>query len=559
MASSVALTLLTAALAGRASARTLHKTPTPQMGWNSYNYYNCYPSEAIIKDNAHALVDTGLAEAGYTTVTTDCGWPARDRDADGRLVWNPDLFPSGGGKELGDYIHDLGLKYGVYSGGGYFQCGSTDQPASLNHEETDAKSFAEWGADSLKYDNCYAVSRDVMVDFYHPDAVSPDRFETMANALNKTDRDILYQVCQWGTGTDLGIWAPKIGGNSWRISNDIYNGWRSIWRIANQVVPFYKHTGPGAFPDMDMLIIGLNALSIEEEKFHMGMWAINKSPLTLGAPAIPALVPDSAHAILTNREVIALNQDPLARQAELVRRYTEEEWDVWAGELSGARLVVGLANWRNDSRPVRLDLADVLGVRSAAAARDVWAAADLGPVSGAYETTLAGHELKLLVLSDIVAAPKLADASTGHYYAAGAASDAVLSGSAAKVACADGQCLPSGIKVGNIGAGAAVRFDEVAVASGGAKLLGVDFINYDVALDSAWGFGSNTRNLTVSVNGGAAKRWAFPISGGNWFETGRLLVEVGGFRANASNTVEFRSFGDAWAPDLVGFEVFERR
>ncbi|OLN92773.1 Alpha-galactosidase D [Colletotrichum chlorophyti] len=544
----VALMLL-AALTGQASAKT-HKTPTPQMGWNSYNYYNCYPNETLIKENAHALVDTGLAEAGYITVTTDCGWPAKDRAADGQLVWNPELFPSGGGKELGDYIHNLGLKFGVYSGGGYYQCGSTDQPASLDHEFTDAKSFADWGADSLKYDNCYSVDPKVMVDFYSEGAISPDRFVTMAEALNTTDRDILYQVCQWGTGTDLGIWVPKIG-NSWRISNDIYNGWRSIWRITNQVVPFYKYTGPGAFPDMDMLIIGLNALSIEEEKFHMGMWAINKSPLTLGAPAIPALVPESAHAIVTNKEVIALNQDPLAKQAELVRRYTEEEWDVWAGELSGSRLVVGLANWKNDSQAVSVDLASVLGIK-AANARDVWAAEDIGSFSGTYETTLNGHELKLLVLSDISKSEPFY-APTGYY----TASDAKLSGSASKVDCAEGQCLPSSTKVGNIGLGASVKFEGVAAKSEGKKLLGVDFINYDVALDSAWDFGSNTRNLTVSVNGAAAKRWAFPISGGNWFDTGRLLVEVDGFKGDSSNTVEFKSFGSAWAPDLVGFEVYE--
>ncbi|GJC84379.1 alpha-galactosidase D [Colletotrichum liriopes] len=559
---SAAFTLLTV-LASRASAKT-YKTPTPQMGWNSYNYYNCYANETVIKANAHAVVDTGLAEAGYTTITTDCGWPAKERAADGQLVWNPELFPSGGGKELGDYIHNLGLKFGVYSGGGYFQCGSTDQPASLmkekivrstnrrtDHEFTDAKSFAEWGADSLKYDNCYAVEPDVMVDYVHPEAVSPDRFETMADALNTTDRDILYQVCQWGTGTDLGIWAPKIGGNSWRISNDIYNGWRSIWRITNQVVPFYKHTGPGAFPDMDMLLIGLNALSDEEEKFHMGMWAINKSPLTLGSPAIPGLVPESSHAILVNKEVIALNQDSLAKQTELVRRYTEEEWDVWAGELSGSRLVVGLANWKNDSQPVSVDLAAVLGINSAKA-RDVWAASDIGSISGTYETTLNGHELKLLVLSDL-SESEAVHASAGYY----TATDATLTGSASKVTCADGQCLPSATKVGNIGSGAAVKFEGIAAKSEGKKLLGVDFINYEVALDSAWEFGSNTRNLTISVNGGSAKRWAFPISGGNWFETGRLLVEVDGFKGNASNTVEFTSFGSAWAPDLVGFEVFE--
>ncbi|WYZ43886.1 hypothetical protein EsH8_VII_000322 [Colletotrichum jinshuiense] len=545
---SVAFTLL-AALAGQASAKT-HKTPTPQMGWNSYNYYNCYPNETLIKENAHALVDTGLAEAGYTTVTTDCGWPAKERAADGQLVWNPELFPSGGGKELGDYIHNLGLKFGVYSGGGYYQCGSTDQPASLDHEFTDAKSFADWGADSLKYDNCYAVEPDVMVDYVSEEAVSPDRFVTMADALNTTDRDILYQVCQWGTGTDLGIWVPKIG-NSWRISNDIYNGWRSIWRITNQVVPFYKYTGPGAFPDMDMLLIGLNALSLEEEKFHMGMWAINKSPLTLGAPAIPGLVAESAHAILTNKEVIAINQDSLAKQTQLVRRHTEEEWDVWAGELSGSRLVVGLANWKNDSQAVSIDLASVLGITSANA-RDVWAANDIGSISGTYETTLSGHELKLLVLSDLSKSDPVY-ASAGYY----TATDAALSGSASKVTCGEGQCLPGSTKVGNIGSGAAVKFDGVKVKSEGKKLLGVDFINYEVALDSAWQFGSNTRNLTIAVNGGAAKRWAFPISGGNWFDTGRLLVEVDGFKANTSNTVEFKSFGSAWAPDLVGFEIFE--
>ncbi|KAI8208420.1 Alpha-galactosidase D [Colletotrichum sp. SAR 10_76] len=546
---SVAFTLLTA-LASRASAKTV-KTPTPQMGWNSYNYYNCYPNETIIKENAHAVVDTGLAEAGYSTVTTDCGWPAKDRDANGELVWNPALFPSGGAKELGDYLHNLGLKFGVYSGGGYFQCGSTDQPASLDHEFTDAKSFAAWGADILKYDNCYPIDPTVMVDYVSEEAISPDRFVTMAEAMNTTDRDMVYQVCQWGTGTDLGVWVPKIG-NSWRISNDIYNSWRSIWRITNQVVPFYKYTGPGAFPDMDMLIVGLNALSVEEERFHMGMWSINKSPLTLGAPAIPALVPEHTLSIVANKEVIAINQDPLAKQAQLVRRFTEEEWDVWAGELSGDRLVVGIANWKNDSQAVSFDVADVLGLASANA-RDVWAASDVGSISGTYETTLVGHELRLLVLSDLSRAEPV-HSSTGYYTAT---TNGTLSGSAAAVACGSGGCLPSGSKVGNIGSGAAVKFEGVEAKSEGKKLLGVDFINYDVALDTAWGFGANVRNMTVSVNGGTAKRWAFPISGGNWFDTGRLLVEVDGFKGDSSNTVEFKNVGSEWAPDLVGFEVFE--
>jgi len=226
------------------------------MGWNSYNYYSCNPSEEIITSNARGLVDLGLAALGYDHVTTDCGWMVKDRDSKGRLQWNKDLFPSGGGKALGDYLHGLGLKFGLYSGAGYYQCGSTDLPASLGHEEIDAESFAEWGGDSLKYDNCFAVSPNTAVDYQSPVAISPTRHQKMAAVLDSVDRDIAYFICQWGIGTKLGEWAPPIG-NIYRISNDIYDSWRSIWRITNQVVPFYRSTTIGAYPDMDMLIVGL--------------------------------------------------------------------------------------------------------------------------------------------------------------------------------------------------------------------------------------------------------------------------------------------------------------
>lgn len=142
---------LTTLLLGVAAVEaTLYKESTPPMGWNSYNYYSCNPSEEIIKTNAQGLIDLGLVDVGYKTVTTDCGWMNRDRDEEGRLVWNTTLFPSGGGSELGEFLHGLGLQYGLYSGSGYFQCGSTDLPASLGYEDIDAQSFAEWGGDSLK-------------------------------------------------------------------------------------------------------------------------------------------------------------------------------------------------------------------------------------------------------------------------------------------------------------------------------------------------------------------------------------------------------------------------
>ncbi|ROW05659.1 hypothetical protein VSDG_00674 [Cytospora chrysosperma] len=511
-----------------------------------------------MKENAAGLVNLGFQEAGYNYITTDCGWNANYRDSSGQLVWNSTIFPSGG-LALGDYIHSLDLKFGVYSGAGHFQCGSTDQPASLGHETTDAGTFTVWGADSLKYDNCYANSTDEAADYSNVVTQSPTRFETMASALDDTSRDIVYQICQWGVGTDIGTWASEIG-NSWRISNDIYNAWRSIWRITNQVVPYFKHTGVGAYADMDMLIVGLNALSLEEERFHFGMWAINKSPLTIGAPMDTSITPAASLEILKNSEVIALNQDPLGKQAQLIRRYTTEQYDVWAGELSGSRMILGLSNWYNDSQSVTISLPADLGIASATA-RDVWAAEDLGTLNSTYKTTLSGHELRLIILSDIVNATSGIQQSIGYYTAS---TDANLSGAATVVTCSSGACLPAGSKVGNIGQGesaASVTFSGVAATSAGTKLLGVDFINYDVALATAWGLGDNTRNMTIAVNVPASNgtRFAFPMSGGNWYDTGRLYVYVDGFIAGDGNEVVFTAFGDeeTWAPDLVGFEVFE--
>ncbi|XDG01476.1 hypothetical protein ABKA04_001091 [Annulohypoxylon sp. FPYF3050] len=540
--------IISVLLLGASVEAVLYKSKTPPMGWNSYNYYGCNPTEDIMHTNAQGLVDLGLADVGYEYVTTDCGWMAADRDSENRLQWNTDLFPSGG-QALGDFIHGLGLKFGLYSGAGYYQCGSTDLPASLGYEEIDAQTFANWSGDSLKYDNCFASSKTVAADYTSAVSTSPARHEKMAAILDEVDRDIAYFICQWGVGQDLGEWAPPIS-NVYRISNDIYNAWRSVWRITNQVVPYYKSTVVGAFPDMDMLIVGLNALSLQEEKFHFSMWAINKSPLNIGAPASTKLTPAASLAVLSNKEVIAINQDSLAKQARLVRRYTEEEWDIWAGELSGSRTVLAIANWKNNSQTVEFDLSAVN--ISSAHARDVWSSEDVGTISGVQKLALAGHELRLLVLSNIVESNALPK-STGNYYSA---VDATFGGAAKEVDCDTNTCAPKGNKISIPSQGASATFSSVTADSAGTKLLGIDFINYDVALDSAWGWGSNTRNMTVAVNGGTAKRWAFPISGGDWSESDRLLIEVDGFVAG-SNQVELAAYGASSAPDIVGFEVFE--
>lgn len=296
--------------------------------------------------------------------------------------------------------------------------------------------------------------------------------------------------------------------------------------------------------------VGLHALSAEEERFHFSMWAINKSPLMLGGPVDPALAGQASIDILSNEEIIAINQDALGKQAQLVRRYTEEEWDLWAGELSDNRKVVGIANWRNDTQTVQVNLA-AAGMASAGSVRDVWAAEELGPLEGGVQrVTLVGHEMKIWVLSDIT---EVTEPASAGYYSAAANATATR---ATVVDCGEDECLPTGQKIGNIAADATVRFDGVSVASAGAKLLGVDFINYETALGTAWDFGSNTRNMTIAVNGEQGKRWAFPISGGDWYETGRLMLEVDGFVAG-ENEVSFAAVGNAFAPDLVGFEIYE--
>lgn len=289
-------------------------------------------------------------------------------------------------------------------------------------------------------------------------------------------------------------------------------------------------------------------LSAEEERFHFSMWAINKSPLIIGA-ILDSKLSKTSLSILSNKEVIAINQDPLAKPTQLVRRFTEEEYDIWLGPLSNNSRVLALANWRNASQTISLNFTS-LGIKEATA-RDVWATKNLGALSGVQKVALAPHQLALWVLSDVQAGPQ--PQSTGYHPAA----QASRSASTTLTTCPTGTCLPAGMRVGNVGKGGSVTFSNVTASSAGRNLLGIDFVNYDYAFATAWDWGSNTRNASIAVNGGKAKRWAFPLGGQDWNEAGRLVIEVDGFKAGGDNQVVFQGVGDAWAPDLVGMELLE--
>ena len=273
------------------------------MGWNSWNKFGCSINDQLIRDTIDALNKSGLIELGYNYINLDDCWQ-KSRDENGTIIPDPTNFPNGI-KSLADYAHSKGLKFGLYSDAGIYTCGG--RPGSLGYEEIDAKTYAEWGIDYLKYDNCY-----------NEDLPSRDRYTKMRDALNKTGRQIFYSMCSWGAD-DVSTWGREVG-NSWRTTGDISDSWKSMTRIIDTNNKWYEYAGPGGWNDPDMLEVGNGGMNIEEYKAHFGLWAITKAPLLIGCDIIN--MSKETKDILTNPEVIAINQDPLGIQGHKIK-YTK--------------------------------------------------------------------------------------------------------------------------------------------------------------------------------------------------------------------------------------------
>lgn len=294
---------------------------TPQMGWNSWNHFACNISEELIKETADALIETGLAKLGYNYLNLDDCWQAAERDKDGSVQADRTRFPSGL-QALGDYIHEKGLKFGIYSSAGFKTCQGL--PASLGVEDMDAAKYAEWGVDYLKYDDCYTDH-----------GVPQQRYPAMARALQNSGRDILYSLCEWGRENPA-TWAPEIS-NSWRVTLDIRDEWRSIVSRANIDAPLWRYAGPGGWNDPDMLEVGNGGCSFEEYKSHFSLWAMLKAPLIVGNDVRGLSAGDEALQILSNEEIIAINQDSLGRQAR-------RTWSDTLGTREGDHLIASKCN-----------------------------------------------------------------------------------------------------------------------------------------------------------------------------------------------------------------------
>ncbi|EYU30232.1 hypothetical protein MIMGU_mgv1a007643mg [Erythranthe guttata] len=357
---------------------------TPQMGWSSWNHFGCSIDEEMIRETADALVSTGLYKHGYKYVNIDDCWAELSRDDEGKLVPKKSTFPSGM-KALADYVHSKGLKLGIYSDAGYLTC-SKKMPGSLGFEELDAKTFAEWGIDYLKYDNCNT-------DGSKPTA----RYPVMTRALMKAGRPIFFSLCEWG---DLhpALWGSTVG-NSWRTTNDIADNWDSMISRADENEVYAEYARPGGWNDPDMLEIGNGGMTKDEYIIHFSLWAISKAPLIIGNDV--RNTSKETMEIIANKEVIAVNQDKLGIQAKKVRM--EGNLEVWAGPLSGYRVALLLLNRGPDRTPMT-GYWDDIGIppSSTVIARDLWKHKTLKEsFVGNLTETVDPHSCKMYILKPI--------------------------------------------------------------------------------------------------------------------------------------------------------------
>jgi alpha-galactosidase len=329
--------------------------PTPPMGWNSWNKFHCDIDEELIRETADAMVSSGMKTAGYEYVNIDDCWMAPQRDAEGRLLPDPVRFPSGI-KAVADYVHARGLKLGIYSSAGTKTCQGL--PASLDHETTDAASFAEWGVDLLKYDNCNNQGRPAL-----------ERYTAMADALAATGRPIVFSICEWGQNKPW-QWAAQVGGHYWRTTGDISDRWGSMVSILDQQVGLEAYSGPNAWNDPDMLEVGNGGMTTEEYRAHMSLWSILNAPLIAGNDL--RSMDDTTRALLTDRDVIAVNQDWAGTQGHKIA--DSGDLEVWAKPMSNGGAAVVLLNRGVAGAQVGTTAA-ALGLprRSSYAMRDLWA------------------------------------------------------------------------------------------------------------------------------------------------------------------------------------------
>jgi alpha-galactosidase len=352
---------------------------TPPMGWNSWNKFACNVSEQLIRETADAIVRTGMKDAGYQYVVIDDCWQVA-RDENGNIIPDAQRFPSGM-KALADYVHDKGLKFGIYSDAGTATC--QHRPGGRGYEFQDARQYAAWGVDYLKYDWCDHGTQD-----------SNASYSLMRDALAKSGRPIVFSLCEWGS-TKPWLWATDVG-NLWRSTGDIVNKWdgheswggNGVVQIVDLMDGIEQYSGPGHWNDPDMLEVGNGKLTPTEARAHFSMWAMFAAPLIAGNDIRD--MDDDTRAILTNREVIAVDQDALGHAGTRVRR--DGDTEVWSRPLADGGRAVALLNRGPAETRISVSWTDIgYPEHLSASVRDLWLHKDLGASKGSFSAAAPSH------------------------------------------------------------------------------------------------------------------------------------------------------------------------
>jgi alpha-galactosidase len=380
----VIVSILIFVLQNNSMAQNDNLALTPPMGWNSWNKFGCDVSENLIREVADAMITSGMKDAGYEFVVIDDCWQI-GRDSEGNIVPDPKRFPSGM-KALADYIHSKGLKFGIYSDAGMKTC--QGRPGSRGYEFQDARQYAAWGVDYLKYDWCSHGTQNAAASY-----------KLMREALDKSGRPIILSICEWGTNKPW-LWGEGIG-HLWRTTEDIQDCWdcKRKWggmgfiHILDLQDGLESYAGPGHWNDPDMLEIGNDSLTLTESMTHFSLWCLLAAPLMAGND-LRSMSPEITE-VLTNREVIAVNQDSLGRQGHKVR--DDGDFEVWSKDLKDGSKAVILLNRSEVDANISVAWSEI-GYPDylSSTVRDLWMKKDLGKFNNGFSSIVPPHGVVMI-------------------------------------------------------------------------------------------------------------------------------------------------------------------
>ena len=373
---------------------------TPPMGWNSWNTFQTHIDEPLLKGMVDTYVSSGMKDAGYTYFVLDDGWMSMERDKEGNLVADPKKFPSGM-KEFADYVHSKGLKFGIYNCAGTKTCAG--YPGTRGYEYQDARLYASWGVDYLKFDWCYADGED-----------AKEAYTTMSRAIRAAGRPMIFSLCEWGSHQPW-RWAKEVG-QLWRSTGDIgpafeksvtKNGWTplSVLNILDRQDSIRQYAGPGHWNDPDMLEVG-NGMTYSEDKAHFSLWCMLAAPLMAGNDL--RKMSDQTKTILTNKEIVAIDQDALGMEA--FRYYAFDGMEIWVKPLANNELAVCFLNrsthpqnvsyeWKGHAITDTITKTNVDFNANSYRLKDVWTKKDLGTTDKTLKQTIGPHDVLVLKLS----------------------------------------------------------------------------------------------------------------------------------------------------------------